>query len=280
MPDRIHDLHLLLKNDSGEVVRELDVPAAGDYVVDDLEPGQYTIEAVAQNQTLKTITNIQVDSEKDVQVNVAKPSPTPDAQANVGPQRNLNIVVNLIDNNATNERLLREGATIARLSDFTAVKSNYAAEFGGLGRSPEILAPARRSDYHGQVYDMLQNNVFNARSFFQVGSVQKTHRNQYGFDFGGPVFSNKVSLFITAEETRQAGFVNGNALVPLPNERMPTTTDPAAYALISKWIAAYPAQIPNRPGIDPRLLNTNAMQTIRDSGATGRLDWTRMTRAV
>src|SRR5262245_7713941 len=117
---------------------------------------------------------------------------TPQADASrkapeAGAQRNQNIQINLIDNNALNERLGREGILPVPERDFTAVKSDYSSEFGGMGRNIDIVSPDKRNRYHGEVYDFLQNNVFNARTFFQVGSVQKSIRNQYGFNVGGPL---------------------------------------------------------------------------------------------
>lgn len=212
----------------------------------------------------------------------SKPVPAPAAPAansvqrapEAGSQRNQNIPINLIDNNALNERLGREGIQPVPARDFTAVRSDYAFEFGGMGRNIDIVAPDKRSQFHGEAYEMLQNNVFNARAFFQVGSVQKSIRNQYGFNIGGPLVAGKLSFVLAGEETRQTGYVNGNALVPLPSERTPRTQDPAAYAIIARWLAAYPNQLPNRPEIDPRMLNSNAPQSIRNTGGNIRLDWT------
>src|SRR5262249_22540905 len=63
----------------------------------------------------------------------------------VGSQRNQNIQINLIDNNALNERLGREGIQATPPRDFTAVRSDYASEFGGMGRNIDIVSPDRRS---------------------------------------------------------------------------------------------------------------------------------------
>ena len=67
------------------------------------------------------------------------------------------------------------------------------------------------------------------------------------------------------------GSVNGNVLVPLPNERTPLATDPATRAIVARFLAAYPAVLPNRTDINPRALNTNSPQTIDDNNAGIRL---------
>src|SRR5947207_15252127 len=71
----------------------------------------------------------------------AAPQRAPEA----GTQRNQNIQINLIDNNALNERLGREGIQPAPPRDFTAVRSDYASEFGGMGRNIDIAAPDKRN---------------------------------------------------------------------------------------------------------------------------------------
>ena len=225
----------------------------------------FQLQGVPQNDTPVA------SEQKPIIVKPAAKEPPQSEQANA--QRNPNIQVNLIDNNALNDKLGREGASITPITDFTAVNSDYAAEFGGLGRNLIIARPDPRLRLHGQAYEMLQNNIFNARTFFQVGPVQKTHRNQYGFDVGGPL-GKSFSIWLAGEDMRQPGYVNGNVLVPLPSERTPHTDDPGKYALISRWLAAFPNQAPNRPEIDPRMLNTNAFQYIRNSRGDVHLDWT------
>src|SRR5262245_36201506 len=198
---------------------------------------------------------------------------TPQNQQQVTAQRNENIQINQIDNNALVERLGRDGAQARPIQDFSAIRADYGATFGGMGANINIIGMDRKSAYHGELYETLQNSVFNARTFFQVGPVKPMRRNQYGFNFSGPILNNKLSFVLAGEEIRQSGYVNGNVLVPLADERTPRTTYPALYALIAKWLAAYPKELPNRTEIDPRMLNTNALQTIRTSGGNFRLDY-------
>ena len=188
-------------------------------------------------------------------------------------QRNQNIQVNLIDNEALTEQLGRSGAEVRPITEFSAVRRNYAAEFGGLGRNIQIVRADPQNAFHGEVYEYLQNSVFNARSFFQVGDVEPSRRNQYGFRLGGPLGSDRLSFLLTGDEIREAGAVNGNVLVPLPSERTPLSDDPDVRRLIERWLEAYPSELPNRPEIDPRLLNTNANETVRNSGGSLGIFW-------
>lgn len=268
-------MKVVLLDQAGAVVKEITPEGAGSYTFEDVEEGSYAMRAMVGDRVLWSSDDVRVPSDGPVVIRLTPPAPSrtpPPVQ--VGAQRNENIVVNLVDNNAVSEQLGRQGVTVQPVLEFSAIRANYAAEFGGLGKNIDIIPSDSRNAWHGQLTEMLQNSVFNARTFFQVGKVQPSRRNQYGFNFGGPLLGEKLTLFITGEELRQSGMVNGNVLVPLADERTPRTNDPAVFALISRWLEPYPKELPNRTEIDPRMLNTNAAQKIRATGGTGRLDWT------
>jgi len=65
-------------------------------------------------------------------------------------------------------------------------------------------------------------------------------------------------LQLIGSQQKIRGSVNGNVLVPMPSERTPTATNPAVVALIDRWLAAYPTELPNRTDVYPRALNTNS----------------------
>jgi hypothetical protein len=73
---------------------------------------------------------------------------------------------------------------------------------------------------------------------------------------------------IDGRQQKLRGQVNGNVLVPLPSERTPLTAEASVRPIVERFLAAYPAQLPNRPDIDPRALNTNAPQFV-DTNSTG-----------
>ena len=176
-------------------------------------------------------------------------------------RRNENIQFNLIDNNALKELNVRLGATATIVQAFSPDRSYFGSEFG---RPPSAVLPVKPfaiSKWHGSVFESHQNSVFSSRSFFQVGGVQPAHDNRYGFSTGFvPWTGGYISLHGGQENIR--GSVNGNVLVPLPSERTPLATDPAVRRIIAGFLAGYPDELPNRPDINPRQLNTNAPQKI------------------
>ncbi len=185
--------------------------------------------------------------------------------------RNENVYVVRVDNNALRESLIRLGASITIVNEPGAAANYYGAEFGRAPAEFPFLKPPTRSGWHGELYEILQNSVFNARTFFQVGPVQPSRQNQYGFQVGGPIGRRQFLSFEGAQR-KLRGMVNGNVLVPAPDERQPLTTDPAKAALIRRFLGAYPAQLPNRLDLDPRALNTNSPQRIDDDQIAGRWD--------
>ena len=272
--ETVDDMILVIVDGSGKIVRQVAAPAPGDYVFDDLADGSYTVRALVLDRVVASIPEVVVPLTETIEISVTAESVgEAEEQQETGARRNQNIQVNLIDNQALNEALGRQGAQVNPITEFSASRGNYAVELGGIGRDPQIIRGDPRGAYHGEIYETHNNNVLNARTFFQVGSVLPSRRNQYGFRLGGPLGSDKLSFVWTGEETRESGFVNGNVRVLLPSERTALAEDPEVRALIQSWLDLYPQEEPNRPEIDIRLLNTNAIQSVRNTGGTFRLDW-------
>src|SRR6202171_2801528 len=187
-------------------------------------------------------------------------------------RRNENVQFNLIDNNALRELNARLGTNATIVTEFQPERKYFGTEFGNNPTSLIHLNPLKRSrDFHGGLSFSHSNSIFSARSFFQVGGVQPAHENNYGFTVGLGLWRG-AHLTLDGSQQKLRGSVNGNVLVPLPSERTPLTTDPAAYRLIQRWIDAYPEAVPNRTDINPRALNTNSPQSTNTDASNIRLD--------
>jgi hypothetical protein len=115
------------------------------------------------------------------------------------------------------------------------------------------------------------NSVTSARSFFQAGDVKPARENRFGATTGfRPWRTGFVSFRGGVERLR--GNVNGNVLVPRPEERTPLTTDPARRAIVFRFLSAYPAELPNRTDINVRALNTNAPQRVDNDEASATVE--------
>ena len=186
-------------------------------------------------------------------------------------RRNENVQFNLVDNNALKELNVRLGTTATIVREFTPASGYFGAEFGNAPKASITLPAPIKSGFHGRLYETHLNSVTSARSFFQVGGVKPARENDYGFNFGLGAWRN-AKLFVEASQQKIRGSVNGNVLVPKPDERAPLATDPATRAVVAKFLAAYPKESPNRTDINPRALNTNAPQSIDNNQANIRLD--------
>ncbi|MEK7408835.1 MAG: TonB-dependent receptor [Acidobacteriota bacterium] len=200
------------------------------------------------------------------------PRPVPPSRLGAAARRNENVAIYRIDNNAIKEANIRLGDNVTIVSETPAENGYFATEHGRpVGDSPFLRPATAQPEWHGELFEFHQNSVFNARTFFQAGPVLPSRRNSYGGRVTGRL-GKLGSLTANAGQRKIRGMVNGNVLAPLAEERTPLATDPALRAVVSRWLAAYPAALPNRPDFDPRALNTNAPQRINELDGDLRLD--------
>ncbi len=193
-------------------------------------------------------------------------------------RRNENVQFNPIDNNALKELNVRMGTTATLVQEFQADRGYFSAEFGNKPTAPPHLADAKSAaGVHGSLYETHGNSVFGARSFFQAGGVKPARDNDYGFAVGAKPWRGG-SISIEGSQQKIRGSVNGNILVPQAGERTALTADPAARAVVMRFLSAFPNELPNRTDIDARALNTNAPQRIDTDNGGVRLDQRRGAR--
>ncbi len=195
----------------------------------------------------------------------AKPMPEAAAEeiSSGAARRNENVAITRIDTGALKAHMIRLGNSVT-IAEPAVDRGNYATEHGRPPSEPIYLRPSLLQRWHGSLFENHQNSVFNARTFFQVGPVQPSHQNSYGASAGGPLGS-RSDLTLDFSQRKIRGMVNGNVLVPLPSERTPLTSDPQLRPIIERYLAAYPAELPNRLDFDPRALNTNSPQRIDET---------------
>ena len=185
-------------------------------------------------------------------------------------RRNENVRITLIDNNVLRELTARMGTTATVPIDLQIGQRYFASEFGQPPKRVLRAAPAAVAKAHGELRWTHQSSVTSARSFFQVGGVQPAHDNDFGFTVGTPLWRGASALF-QGNQVRARGNVNGNVLVPAPDERTPLARDPLARAYVQRLLDAYPNELPNRTDINPRALNTNDLQRINNDRGSIRL---------
>src|SRR5450631_2651349 len=100
------------------------------------------------------------------------------------------------------------------MQEFRVITNNYSAEFGhSTGGVITMSTRSGTAQYHGSLFESLQNDVFNARNFFSA-KRSPVRLNQYGGTFGGPIRKDKTHFFVTWEQTRQLTSFDTTSTVP------------------------------------------------------------------
>ncbi|MCW5964632.1 MAG: hypothetical protein KIT83_11385, partial [Bryobacterales bacterium] len=188
-------------------------------------------------------------------------------------RRNENVQIDLIDNNVLKEMNQRLGVTATIVTRFPASQDFFGAEFGGSPKGQIHTRPSNPRPVRGNVYYAHDNSALRARAFFQVGDVQPARDNSYGFNVVLPAWK-KAFLTIDGSQQKLRGQVNGNVLIPLPEERIPLTSDVGVGRRVAEMFSKYPAVEPNRQDINPRMLNANAPQNINNDNLSGLFEQT------
>lgn len=105
------------------------------------------------------------------------------------------------------------------VSEFRILTLNAPAEYGNTsGATTSVVTKSGTNAFHGDVYEFLRNNAFDARNFF-AATTEPLHRNQYGATIGGPVRKNKDFFFAYYEGQRDSEGKTQGAIVPTAAER-------------------------------------------------------------
>src|SRR5271167_1984664 len=83
------------------------------------------------------------------------------------------------------------------IQEVKVLTSNYGAMYGRTASGTVLVATkSGGAQWHGNGYEFLRNQVFNARNYFdQTKSAPKYERNDFGFTIGGPVKKDKTFVF-------------------------------------------------------------------------------------
>ena len=145
-----------------------------------------------------------------------------------------NLMINGITHTDLQQNQIAFQPTINIVSEFRVINSVPGAEFGrSSGVMVNVATRTGTNAFHGEAYEFLRNNVFDARNFFNPSSVAQSpfKRNQFGADLGGPVWKNHTFFFLTYEGLRQRQGVTINSGVLTAAQR--TSSDPTVQQLIA-----------------------------------------------
>ena len=149
-------------------------------------------------------------------------------------EETVNYVINGITlNNLTFSSITFQPA-IGTVEEFKVDNSTFSAEYGqSSGAIVNIATRSGSSEFHGEVFEFLRNDVFDARNFFTLTSTEPPpfKRNQFGGQLGGPAIENKLFFFFSYEGLRQRQQLDLNSLV-LSDSQRAAITDPVLTRLL------------------------------------------------
>jgi hypothetical protein len=118
------------------------------------------------------------------------------------------------------------------ISEFKIQTSQYDAGYGTRVPNTNLVTRSGENDFHGDAWEFVRNDIFNANSFFQnaAGRPKATlKQNQFGGTLGGPIKKDKLLFFGSYQGTRQVNGLDNTAsldtviLPPLTNDRSAAT---------------------------------------------------------
>src|SRR5436190_4225971 len=149
-------------------------------------------------------------------------------------EETINYVINGITlNNLTNSSITFQ-PSVGTIQEFKVDNSTFSAEHGQ--SSGAIVTIATRSGtnrFHGEAFEFLRNNAFDARNFFTFNSSTPPpfKRNQFGGQFSGPIIKDRLFFFFSYEGLRQRQQLDLNSLV-LSDAQRAAVVDPVIKKLL------------------------------------------------
>jgi hypothetical protein len=149
----------------------------------------------------------------------------------------VNWTVNGINLNDMVQNQVTFQPTINTVSEFKVDNSTYSAEYGrNAGAIVTIASRSGTNQFHGELYDYIRNNAFDARNAFNPRfsstgapiAQSPFKRNQFGGAIGGPIFKDKTFFYATYEGERHRQGLSTSALVFTPDQLTQIAASPNA----------------------------------------------------
>lgn len=119
----------------------------------------------------------------------------------------VNFMINGINLNDLSQNQITFQPSIDTTSEFSISNSTYGAEYGrSSGSIVNVATRSGTNQFHGQAFEYLRNNYFDARNYFNRSPARQSSfiRNNFGGDLGGPIWRDHTFFFASYEGLRQA----------------------------------------------------------------------------
>lgn len=104
------------------------------------------------------------------------------------------------------------------VSEFSVIQGNFGAQYSSGTSVLNIVLRSGTNQFHGSLFDFLQNDAFNATDGFSTRK-QKLRYNQFGGSIGGPILRNKLFFFFAYQNTRVPSSSPAIVTVPTAAEK-------------------------------------------------------------
>lgn len=148
-----------------------------------------------------------------------------------------NPMINGINLSDPNQNQITFQPTINTVDEFKIDNSTFSAEYGrNSGSVMNIATKSGGNTWHGNAYEYLRNDFFDARNFSNPTTLPEAQfvRNQFGGDGGGALMKNKLFAYLSYEQLRQRQSVplSGTVLTAAQRAQALATSDAAVQALL------------------------------------------------
>ena len=193
-----------------------------------------------------------------------------------------NWLVNGINLNDNVQNQITFQPPIDTLAEYKIDNSSFPAEYGrNSGAIVNLATRSGSNEYHGELFEFFRNNDLDARNFFNPvltssgtpNPQSPFKRNEFGADFGGPIFKNKVFFFLAYEGLRQRQSLAISTTVFSQNQ-IAMATKPAVISLLGLVPAANFHQAPDASAaqVDWTGFNGGAVANVSLNQGSGDID--------
>ena len=197
--------------------------------------------------------------------------------------------VSIVDfNNAAPGSVLGGDLGVDAVQEFSVLTSNVSAEYGRTsGGVINAVTRSGTNQFHGDAYEFLRNDAFDAPNFFEnAGGIKKGpfRQNQFGVSAGAPIRKDKTFIFGDYEGIRYSKGIATSITVPSnaarsgllcslcpASQQTQIVVDPAAQSYLPFWpVSAIPN--PNDPTGDTSAYTFSAQRKVTENFFTIKAD--------
>ena len=133
-----------------------------------------------------------------------------------------NFVLDGMDNNERMVQTIVVKPSVDALQEVKTQTNLYTAESGRAGGAVvNMITRSGSNDLHGDAFEFIRNDMFDAKSFFIPSQKPEFRQNDFGGSLGGAIKKDKIFIFGAYEQLRIIqGQVNpnGSGIIPTPCE--------------------------------------------------------------